>query len=112
MTALRTLVVLLWAIFGLTTTAYASTTMAAPQTTMNMMDGMPCHVTEGSMASHQAPQDAPTAMPCCSQPVVVAPQPVTAPAVVRTVTARLSALPHLPLNGLSVASEPRPPKTT
>ncbi len=107
MKMVRALLVLLWALFGLTATAHAQSPASG--------EAMPCHMAGGSMTSmpHMPKPTVPAdsgAMPCCSQPVIIAPEEVVVPVFVATTPLQLSPSPARPLTGLSVSFEPRPPK--
>ncbi len=108
MRAVRALLVVLWAIFGLTATVHAQNSASSDQ--------MPCHMAGGSMTSmpHMPKPAVPAdtgAMPCCSQPVIVAPDAIVVPVSMTSAPLRLSPSPARPLTGLSVPFEPRPPKS-
>ena len=94
---LRLLLAVIWLIFGVTATANAT-----PQPDC-AMTGMKHH--------HSRPGDAaPAAMPCCSQPALVA-SPATACPVERASTyVRLTPAPVPLLTGTILVLEPRPPK--
>ncbi len=112
MKAVRLLLVVLWALFGLTATAHAMPVS---------MDASPCGMPAAEMAvvdmpstapaSKQAPHDDQGTMPCCSQPVIVAPAEIAVPVALRVEAVRLSPAPARVLTGLILPSEPRPPQT-
>jgi hypothetical protein len=106
MKAVRAVLAFLWLLFGVTATAHAASPATAEQ---------PCH-TMAVAGSHahlppSAPRDNQSFMPCCSQPVVIAPLEFTVPIAIRMQAVRLKPAPAVPLAGHVPAFEPRPPKT-
>ena len=102
MKAVRTLLACLWMLFGITATAHAGMAMPAAEP--------PCH----EQADHHQtpePKSQPTMMPCCSQPVVIAPAEVFVPSVARVEYLSLTPAPVLKLSSLPPVHEPPPPKS-
>lgn len=105
MTVLRAMLALLWVAFSLTATAHAGRMTASEPA---------CHMATTEMANMpKAPKPHHTeqnTMPCCSQPVIIAPAYTPLPIAAAAPTARLSPAPALPLAGTLVPYDPHPPK--
>lgn len=102
MKTVHALLACLWVLFGITATAHAG--MAMP------VSDPPCHEQAGN---HKAPaaKSQQTLMPCCSQPVIIAPAGVLVPAVARVEYLNLMPAPVLKLSSLPPVHEPPPPKS-
>lgn len=95
MKAARALLALIWLAFALTATAYAAPAAACPMADMK----------------HQASAPAgPGAMPCCSQPAVVAAPAPAVPVVGRVQPVRRFPLAAPILADRAIATDPHPPK--
>jgi hypothetical protein len=97
MRLLRALLAVIWLLFGLSATAHA-----LPEA-QNV-----CHM--GMKTQHAPMRSDQGVMPCCSQPVVIAPEPAFVPQARKPVPIRLSPAPASIPAGLSVPAEPRPPR--
>lgn len=103
MTAVRTLLACLWLLFGLTATAHAG--MAMP------VSDPPCHDQSADHHPSPAPKSQSALMPCCSQPVAIAPVEVFVPSIAHVEYLRLTPAPTRKLSSLALAHEPPPPKS-
>jgi hypothetical protein len=103
MKIVRALLACLWVLFGVTATAHAG--MALPAS------DPPCHDQAADHHQTPEPRSKPTLMPCCSQPVVVAPADVFLPSIVRVEYVHLTPTPVRKLTGVTPAYEPPPPKS-
>jgi len=92
----------LWMLFGVTATAHAG--MAMP------VSDPPCHQQAGNHKT-PAPKSQQALMPCCSQPVVIAPAEVLVPSVARVEYLSLRPAPVQKLSSLPPVHEPPPPKS-
>ena len=108
MTLLRALLASIWMLFSLTATVAPSATASE----------MPCHMDHMEITDKQAPHHksetpaAPlTAMPCCSQPVLVATAEPISLLSRPYEPVRFMPAPATPLTSLPSGLEPRPPKT-
>lgn len=105
MKATRAILAFLWLLFGLTATAHAGNAPKAEP---------PCHVAQ-TAPSHShlppAPRDDQTVMPCCNQPVLVAPAEIAVPQAAGLQLARLTPAIAPALTDHIPTFEPRPPKT-
>jgi hypothetical protein len=90
-------------LFGFTAAAHAG--MVPPVT------DPPCHDQAADHHRTPAPTSQQALMPCCSQPVVIAPSEVFVPSVAHIEHLSLTPALVLKLSGLTPARDPPPPKS-
>lgn len=103
MKAIRALLACLWMLFGITAAAHAG--MATP------ISDPPCHDQAANHHQATAQKAQQALLPCCSQPVGIAPAEVFVPSAARVEYLRLTPAPVLKLSSLPSTHEPPPPKS-
>ncbi len=101
MKAFKVILTLIWLAFSLTATAHAAPTTPADP---------PCHMLSMKIPAHHPVHNSPSLMPCCSQPVLVA--PVTSALLIMRNAEPLRLTPAAadPMIDLKTRLDPRPPK--
>ena len=97
MTVVRLMLAVLWLAFGIGATAHAA---PAYSCTMSGMTHHHCHYGDGT----------PAAMPCCSQPAVIATPAAAIPVTLKSACIRPVPAPPATMVCADVRLEPRPPK--